>query len=162
MINSEHYPRNGKIDWIGIRPAKKQPLNEVASAYLDPTHGIDGDHYSGKSGKRHVTLIQAEHIPVIAALVGKESIDPLDLRRNLVVSGINLHSLHHKRIGIGNDVLLEVTGDCHPCSRMEENLGHGGWNAMRGMGGITAKIIIGGKIEVGDKVRFISAESTVD
>jgi hypothetical protein len=37
--------------------------------------------------------------------------------------GINLLALKDKRIRIG-DVEMEVTGLCHPCSRMEELLGY--------------------------------------
>jgi MOSC domain-containing protein YiiM len=74
------------------------------------------------------------------------------LRRNMVIKGINLHALKDRRFWVGN-TLLEYTGDCHPCSRMEETLGLGGYNAVRGHGGITARIIQGGIIALGDVVR---------
>ena len=73
------------------------------------------------------------------------------LRRNIVVSSINLLALKHQQFQVG-EVLLETTGIYVPCSRMEENLGAGGYNSMRGHGGITAKILQGGQIKLGDTV----------
>jgi MOSC domain-containing protein YiiM len=84
------------------------------------------------------------------------SIDPGLLRRNLVVSGINLLALQRAQFRIGS-VVLEGTGPCHPCSRMEAALGPGGYNAMRGHGGITAKVITPGEIKVGDAVAFVQS-----
>jgi MOSC domain-containing protein YiiM len=71
-----------------------------------------------------------------------------------MVSGINLLALKDRRFQIG-EVLLEGTGYCHPCSKMERNLGEGGYNAMRGHGGLTAKILRGGTIRLGDTVRLV-------
>ena len=125
----------------------------VDEARVEVGTGVAGDHHarSGR-GKRQVTLIQAEHLQVVAQLLGHEtSIDPAHLRRNVVVSGINLWALRQLRFRIGS-ALLEGTGPCPPCSRMEENLGAGGYHAMRGHGGITAIVVEPGVLRVGDPV----------
>ena len=82
---------------------------------------------------------------------GRETIDPGLTRRNIVVAGINLLALKGKVFHIG-EAVLEYSGECHPCSRMEKNLGQGGYNAMRGHGGITAKVLKSGSISVNDLV----------
>lgn len=150
----DHYHQPGSIHWIGLRPAKREALSSVQQAEIAVGKGLEGDHYQGTSGNRDVTLIQAEHLEAVGKIMGKE-IDPGLTRRNLVVSGLNLLSMMDKKIKIGNDVVLEITGLCHPCSRMEENLGFGGYNAMRGHGGLTAKVIEGGKINVGDSIEVV-------
>jgi len=132
------FPRPGRVEWLGLRPARRSPVQSVAEVLAEAGVGLAGDHYrSSRNGKRHVTLIQAEHLPVIAALSGIDGLDPALLRRNLVVSGINLLALKDRRFRIG-EALLEGTGLAHPCSRMEESLGAGGYNAMRGHGGVAA------------------------
>lgn len=149
------FPQPGRVEWLGIRPERREPVQVVDSVDLSEKNGILGDHYSGQSGNRHVTLIQAEHLPVIAALTGRSELDPALLRRNIVVSGLNLMALKDQTIQIG-DVVLEMTGQCHPCSKMETALGPGGYNALRGHGGMTAKVVQGGVIRVGDGVTISS------
>jgi MOSC domain-containing protein YiiM len=145
-------PQRGVVQWIGVRPARRAPLISVEQVEARAGAGLTGDHFSGSLGsKRQVTLIQAEHLGVIADLLGRESIDPGHLRRNIVVRGINLLALNGARFSVGG-ALLEGTGGCHPCSRMEEALGEGGYNVMRGHGGITASVIQPGIIRLGDEV----------
>ncbi|TYT25461.1 MOSC domain-containing protein [Luteimonas viscosa] len=150
------FPRAGQVQWIGLRPARDVPMREVGSAQASAGGGLAGDRYNGGSGKRGVTLIQAEHLPAIAALAGHEEIVPATLRRNLVVSGIALIALKGNRFRIG-DVLLEGTVACDPCSRMEVALGAGGYNALRGMGGLCARILEGGELRLGDAVEWVGA-----
>lgn len=154
-------PQVGRVEWIGLRPGRRQPMVSVEEANISVDSGLAGDRFAGKPGsKRMVTLIQAEHLGVVAAILGQQAIDPAKLRRNIVVSGINLLAMkapdQEQMFQIG-DAVLQMTGNCHPCSRMEENLGPGGFNAMRGHGGITTKVIDGGQIAIGSEVRLIAS-----
>lgn len=151
----DQFVRAGTVEWIGIRPEKRAEIVSVTSAMLDPAYGIEGDHYDGRSGKRHVTLIQAEHLPAVAGMLHCDLVKPEQLRRNVVVAGINLLALKDKSFHLG-EAVLEFTGLCHPCSRMEENLGVGGYNAMRGHGGITARVISPGKVQLGDACEVVN------
>ena len=144
-------PQAGAVDWIGLRPKRDVAMVEVDEVVAETGAGLAGDRYSGGSGKRGITLIQAEHLPVIAALSGHASVAPATLRRNLVVSGIPLVALKGRRFRVG-EVVLEGTDACDPCSRMEAALGAGGFNAMRGHGGLCARILQGGTIRRGDAV----------
>ena len=136
--------RPGRVVWIGLRPARRAPMLAVESVLLDAEDGLIGDHYSSRTGgARHVTLIQAEHLAAIASHLGRDALAPALLRRNIVVTGINLAALKGRRFRLGT-ALLEATGECHPCSRMEEILGPGGYNAVRSHGGITARVLEGG------------------
>lgn len=152
---TSQFAQSGTVEWIGIRENRGAPLLSVTTVKAKAGIGLAGDHYSSKNGKRQVTLIQKEHLSAVASMLGKQEIDPGLIRRNIVVSGINLAALKDKEFKVGNTV-LKYTGECHPCSRMEENLGHGGYNAMRGHGGITCKVIESGDIAVGDLVSFES------
>ena len=143
------YTCTGKLEWIGLRPGHRQEMTVVEEAVLETGKGIIGDHHSSGSGKRQVTLIQAEHLPVIASLCGHAKVNPASLRRNLVISGLNIATLKDRKFRLG-EAILQGTGCCHPCSRMEENLGRGGYSAVRNHGGITAMVISGGRIVIGD------------
>ncbi len=150
----DSFPRAGRLEWIGLRPAPRAPLVAVSHVEAIADHGLIGDHRAARPGSaRQVSLIQAEHLATVGALLGRERIAPDLTRRNLVVSGINLQALRDHRFEIGG-VILEGTGPCDPCSRMEANLGPGGYNTMRGHGGITARVVTGGVICVGDAVVF--------
>ena len=146
-------PQQGRVEWLGIRAEKRKEVT-VVDAVNVLQNGLEGDHYAGRSGKRSVTLIQQEHIVTIASLLHKKEIDPAELRRNIVISGINLLALKDREFKIGTAV-LKMTGLCHPCSRMEETFGMGGYNAVRGHGGINACVIIPGIIRLQDKVIIV-------
>ena len=151
-----NYSKPGRVENLFVRPARMQAVMvlDTVTALMDV--GLEGDHYQNHGGSRQVTLIQAEHLEVLASLLGLDKIMPELTRRNIVVRDINLLSLKGKRFQVGQ-ALLEYSGECHPCSRMENNFGPGAYNAMRGHGGITAKVVTGGIIKLGD---FVTPEQT--
>src|SRR5690606_41685268 len=79
-------PRAGRVEWIGLRPARGVPMREVDSAEAVVGAGLAGDRYKSGSGTRDVTLLHAEHLPVIAALAGHDAGAPTTLPRNQAVS----------------------------------------------------------------------------
>lgn len=146
----------GRLDWIGLRPARREAVVVVPEVRAIEDRGLDGDRATRAGSRRQVTLVQAEHLEAIGRFLGRDAVSPKDLRRNLVVSSINLAALRTSTFRIG-EVLFAGTGHCHPCSRMEETFGHGGYNAVRGMGGITARVLEGGTLRVGDSVVLLQA-----
>ena len=142
--------RPGVVEWLGVRPARLAPMRMSEAIALTPGQGIEGDHYhSATQGARQVTVIAAEHLLAIGSYLGQGSVPPELLRRNVVVRGINLGALKARRFRLGG-ALLECSGECHPCSKMERLMGAGGYNAVRGHGGITARVLEGGEVRLGD------------
>jgi len=163
------YPQAGRLDAIVLRRQRGVAVSSVASAQALAGRGLQGDRTALRAagpaggGKRQVTLLQAEHLPLLAGWAGLAALDPALLRRNLVVSGLNLLSARSPfpdqavHLHLGEEVVLELTGPCDPCSKMEAVLGHGGYNLMRGHGGLTARVLQGGRLQVGDRVRAVPA-----
>jgi len=148
-------PQMGKVTGITIRPKRREVPVERDEVMADKK-GLEGDHFNSESDdKRAVTLIQKEHLEAVGSIMGVGVADQKLTRRNIVVEGINLLSLIDREFRIGGAV-LQGTGECRPCSRMEENLGPGGYNAMRGHGGLTARVIKPGLIRKGDPVKAVS------
>ena len=143
----------GKLEWIGLRSQRRGEVIAVDSAEALVDLGLAGDHRSLKTpgSGRQVTLISREYIESICRHTGHAQIDPALLRRNLVISGMNMNLLRYQRLQIG-EVILETSALAHPCSRMDEALGPGGAAAMFGYGGLCAKVIQGGRLRVGDQV----------
>lgn len=148
-------PQQGRVRWIGVRPQSRSPMIELEAVEARLEAGLTGDHARpGLRNARQVTLIQWEHLAVINSLMGRpddQPVRPQDLRRNIVVSGINLFSLKGRRFRIGQ-AIFETSGWCQPCARLENNLGPGTFQAVRGHGGITARVLQSGIIHLDDRV----------
>ena len=87
------FPQPGRVEWIGVRPQRQGRLVSVPEVRAIKDVGLAGDHYGGgANGKRHLTLIQHEHLAVVARLLALRDktpavpqIDPALVRRNIVI-----------------------------------------------------------------------------
>ena len=154
-------PFDGRLEAIIVRGDSRAAAKQIETTTALAGVGLADDRL-GQRGEaelstRQVTLIQFEHLPVIAQLACVRVVDPVDLRRNLVISGINLSALKNSRLRVGA-ALLEIVGPCQPCSRMETAIGRGGYAAMRGHGGWTARVLEAGALQVGDAVRVATRD----
>ncbi len=148
--------RPGSVVWLGVRPVRRAPLVVCREFRIGANGRIEGDH--AREGARAVTLISDTDLEAIASFLGTSApLAPARLRRNVVVRGLNLHALKEGTFRLGS-ARLAMTGLCHPCSRMEEELGPGGYNAVRGHGGIVARVLEAGTVRLGDAlVRDVDA-----
>ena len=147
------HARAGIVTWIGLRVARRGTVQPVEEAPVE-VDGLVGDHRA-RPGKRAVTIMQTEHVPVIAALAGNAAVTPEALRRNVHVQGLNVLALREREFRLGT-ALLRGTGICAPCSRMTEAFGPGGYNAVRGHGGITAEVLEPGTVRLGDRMEPVT------
>ena len=143
---------SGKIEWIGVRPERRGDVISVSSVTIDEANGLSGDHPT--KPHRQVTIISKEQLDEVARRLGKEHVETSATRRNILISGLDFDTVDKQRIQLGS-AIIEVTGYCHPCSRMDENLGEGGRLAMARLAGYLAKVIRSGEVAVGDPVSVL-------
>jgi MOSC domain-containing protein YiiM len=77
-------------------------------------------------------------------------------RRNLLVDGLRLPREAGTRVQIGETLVLEITGECDPCARMEAL--HAGLRAALTpdwRGGFLGRVITDGEIAVGEEIRIL-------
>ncbi len=148
----------GTVEWIGVRPARFAALQALEHVEAEAGRGLHRDHRMAKTpgSGRQVTLISREFIQQIEASVGR-TIDPSELRRNIVVSGVNLNALRYQRVQIG-EAIVDVGALCDPCERMEKTLGPGGFVSMMGYGGYCCKIVQSGRIQIGSAVQLLARQ----
>ena len=126
-------------------------MRGVESATFVAGFGIEGD--------RHATS-QGERVARQVLLMDEESLEALglahaDVRENITTSGIELASMPEgQRLALGDEVVLQITERCAPCSRMEE-IRPGLQHELEGRRGMLATVAQGGTIKVGDGIRVL-------
>ena len=129
-------------------------MTSVTSVEASTDGGLSGDRYAEAKNRRapdyQVTLIELENIE---AFVGKTELvlTPEQPRRNIVTRGVNLNALCGKRFRIAAAVFegLEL---CEPCSLFAKRTHREILKFFVGKGGLRARIVAGGRIQVGDRI----------
>ena len=137
--------KNGKITSLRLCVGSRAPMHEVSSANLITGQGIQGDRHLKKDGsrsKRQVLLMDEETLKDFNLAAG-------EIRENITVSGINLTQFTDgERLSLGSSVILKITGECEPCSRMDE-IRPGLQSLLDGKRGMLAYVESGGEIKIG-------------
>jgi MOSC domain-containing protein YiiM len=121
------------------------PMEEVDEVEAAPNKGFRGCIHGRPGSKRQVSLIDQETLEKLGVAPGR-------VKENITTRGIDLQALSTGQIlHIGEECLLEITGPCHPCARMDE-IRLGLQEELRGQRGWLCKVNVGGKIRRGDRI----------
>ena len=142
---------SGSVVSIQICVGHREPMKSVESADLVAGYGIEGDRHATSRGprtRRQVLLMDVETL-------GAFGLEGGQTRENVTTKGIDLHALPAgARVALGGEAVVEITGFCDPCGRMDE-LRDGLREAMVDRRGMLATVIEGGGVRVGDGARAV-------
>jgi MOSC domain-containing protein YiiM len=153
----------GTLIGIARRTARRAPLAKLETVTITVGIGLTGDTVGARHPQRLVTVIaQEDWQAAIAALNARDLICGIELdwterRANLLVSGLRLPRAKGAVIRIGAVTLL-VTGQTHPCARMDAV--QPGLLKVLGSewrGGVTCAVTVGGDIALGDHATVVSS-----
>lgn len=147
--------REGTLTGIARKSKRRAPVETLKQADISTDKGVAGDS-RGRFTDRAVTVLAKEGWTAAMADLGLPPDTDWTLRRaNLLTEGIELPRAPGGVIRVGN-VLLEVTGELNPCSRMEEQQS-GLLKALSSdwRGGVACRVLKEGAIKSGDSVQAL-------
>ena len=153
---------SGRLGGIARHDRPRGPIETLPRVRVTRDEGVKGDYRGavrpGKSGRRQVSLIEAESWEAAMTDLGLSAAETLPWharRANLLVEGLRLPREEGRVIAIGETLRIEVTCECDPCSRMEE-IAPGLKAALMPdwRGGVLGRVLADGDIAIGDEVRI--------
>ncbi|MEQ8762779.1 MAG: sulfurase [Planctomycetota bacterium] len=141
----------GRIEQVWIKTASRGPMLARKEAQIEAGAGLTEDAES--KGSRPITLIEAGRWSRAEQLLGR-SVDPVQRRANVLVSGIDLNESRGKVLKLGA-VRVEIGGETAPC-RLLDDAEPGLSEALREDwgGGAWGRALDAGDIAVGDSVEW--------
>ena len=151
----------GFVDSIFLAPEGGAPMKAVQVATALEGCGLEGDRYCAGTGHWsrfgrvcEVTFIAAEDLDDIERDTGV-GVKNGEHRRNVVARGISLKSLRRgQRFRVGR-VVFEYRGPRSVCRYIERLTEPGMTEALKGRGGICARVIENGTVRVGDEIEVL-------
>jgi MOSC domain-containing protein YiiM len=140
------------------KPPDDYPLIEVPWIECVAGHGIRGDRFYDyrENYKGQITFFASEVFEKLVHHFGLTSKSAGVLRRNIIVSGIDLNTLIGEDFAV-QGVRLRGTGHCKPCYWLDQAFAPGAEKFLEGNGGLRAEILSDGAIVVGE-ARLLLAE----
>jgi MOSC domain-containing protein YiiM len=140
------------------KPPDNYPLVEVPRIECVAGRGIRGDRFYDyrDNYKGQITFFSSEVFERLARHFDLDGKSPGVLRRNLIVSGIDLNELIGQEFSI-QGVRLRGTGHCKPCYWLDQAFAPGTEEFLEGNGGLRAEILTDGAIAVGDAQLLLAA-----
>ena len=139
---------SGSIISMRLCVGSRDPMKEVSDANFITGQGMEGDRHlrsDGRRSNRQVLIMDSETLSHFDLLPGQ-------VRENVTVAGLDFSSISAgDKVSLGGDVILEITGDCEPCARMDE-LRPGLKDEIDGKRGLLAFVENGGVVSVGAEV----------
>jgi MOSC domain-containing protein YiiM len=131
------------------QPAGEEPAVEVREARLVAGQGIEGDRFFGfkEDYKGQITFFSREMYDSLCAQFQVWDRGPEVFRRNVIVSGVDLNAL----IGVEFElqgIRFAGVAECTPCYWMDAAFHPGAEEALRGRGGLRARILSSGTLRV--------------
>jgi MOSC domain-containing protein YiiM len=125
-------------------------VRRVAEVLCHAGKGIEGDRYHGENpgGKTQITFLSLEVVEEMRRTLGIALPDPSVLRRNVLLSGVDLNTLIGRKFRLGG-LLFEGMEECRPCYWMDEAVGPGANAFLAGRGGLRCRILEDGILRCG-------------
>ncbi len=126
------------------------PLQEVSSIECVAGHGIRGDRFYDYRDdyKGQITFFSEEVFDRLSSAFPEVKKSPGVLRRNVIVSGVDLNALIGETFAL-QGVRFLGTAHCKPCFWLDTAFAPGAEAWLKGNGGLRAQILTNGRLNTG-------------
>ena len=131
------------------KPPGEHPTVEVREARCVTGRGIEGDRYFDFKDdyKGQITFFDWDTYESVCAQFGIREKSPGVFRRNIITEGVNLNALVGTEFEV-QGVRFLGTQESAPCNWMNTVFAEGAEAALKGRGGLRAKILCDGVLRV--------------